>query len=823
MTRARKTAPKSEVSFKPKGNQFASRPFAQRIEEHEAPAGESRVSFSIADIDIFTRETVQPKLTHEMQQNVGMVQQGQMQEAGRVLQAKEEARPNRTGIPDRLKSGLEALSAMDLSGVRVHRNSPKPAQLNALAFTQGQEIHVAPGQEKHLPHEGWHVVQQMQGRVRATMQLKDGIPVNDDDGMEHEADVMGEGAIRLGIDSATVRSSICQQFLSVRETMRRRVQSDSGKVVQRQIKGLDEYSDYTKIPDQWFEAYKRDITNSCTHLTDGNLLYLYRHVRGKTPDSEGVIFLHKRGNHWDVKIGEKEYITKSDGSCALHAVDLADRVLNGESINPEVPYSADEVNLYNFRQVIFNQLVEEGPDESKKAIASGISNSEDVIGSGFGPDLSRLLNLEVQNKLEKSVLLRQEDIASLFDLAYTRLWKGMSLPKPSEAKKILKKKDFFSRVFPTLLEMMARALAIVFNTTNSGMQQSFEGEPYTKLLEECIRDSLQSFGTKKEAAAALHKIEVSPRARRGAKKRALPGRKLLPSHKSEMLKKKMNNPMFVRKLMKASQIARKRLTKSSSDIASLVAKGQSDLTSRQLSSRQKIAAFSAFKKRKTKEKSNLQFDIGSGNKTSFGKGGFQVKGLGTYLDEVRWFESKLKKWKCSEADLFAAMEERSRVELIRLTGNEQDANHLLRFADLQLLERWRGGPFGVGVAAWARAGYHGLVRFSQYILRMPLMEDGATTNVSETKEFDAPHNEELWKRQQQSTVEGIQQMMEIEIPPGGVYDERTRAYLEQAADESEKGEPSTPMIEASAEFMQSPRPYQNEDADIVMQEDIKTV
>ena len=96
-----------------------------------------------------------------------------------------EARPNRTGMPDGLKTGVETLSGISLDDVRVHTNSPKPAQLNALAYTQGTDIHVAPGQEEHLPHEAWHVVQQKQGRVQPTMQMKEGVPVNDDKGLEH--------------------------------------------------------------------------------------------------------------------------------------------------------------------------------------------------------------------------------------------------------------------------------------------------------------------------------------------------------------------------------------------------------------------------------------------------------------------------------------------------------------------------------------------------------------------------------------------------------------------------------------------------------------
>ncbi|MCP4366860.1 MAG: DUF4157 domain-containing protein [Deltaproteobacteria bacterium] len=101
---------------------------------------------------------------------------------------------NRTGMPNSLRTGLETLSGMDLSGIRVHSNSSKPAQLNALAYTQGQDIHVGPGQEKHLPHEGWHAVQQMQGRVKPTMQVK-GVSINDEKGLEAEADNFGKKAV----------------------------------------------------------------------------------------------------------------------------------------------------------------------------------------------------------------------------------------------------------------------------------------------------------------------------------------------------------------------------------------------------------------------------------------------------------------------------------------------------------------------------------------------------------------------------------------------------------------------------------------------------
>ncbi|MBQ7081323.1 MAG: DUF4157 domain-containing protein [Fibrobacter sp.] len=114
--------------------------------------------------------------------------------ANNVAQRAEAPRPNNTGMPDNLKSGIESLSGFSMDDVRVHYNSSKPATVRALAYTQGTDIHVAPGQEKCLPHEAWHVAQQMAGRVSPTTNIN-GMPVNDNAALEHEADVMGEMAV----------------------------------------------------------------------------------------------------------------------------------------------------------------------------------------------------------------------------------------------------------------------------------------------------------------------------------------------------------------------------------------------------------------------------------------------------------------------------------------------------------------------------------------------------------------------------------------------------------------------------------------------------
>lgn len=120
--------------------------------------------------------------------------------------------PNRTGLPNRLKAGIEQLSGMNFDHVRVHFNSKLPAQLDAHGYAQGSAIHLAPGQEQHLPHEAWHVVQQAQGRVRPTMRI-DGTAVNGDRGLEHEADRMGrQAAIGPGIHSNSNIAAASKQW-----------------------------------------------------------------------------------------------------------------------------------------------------------------------------------------------------------------------------------------------------------------------------------------------------------------------------------------------------------------------------------------------------------------------------------------------------------------------------------------------------------------------------------------------------------------------------------------------------------------------------------
>ncbi len=78
-------------------------------------------------------------------------------------------------IPDTVRGRMEAALGADFGDVRLHE-SPTARAMGAEAYTQGSEIHLAPGHgdlgshrgQELLGHELAHVVQQRAGRVPAS-------------------------------------------------------------------------------------------------------------------------------------------------------------------------------------------------------------------------------------------------------------------------------------------------------------------------------------------------------------------------------------------------------------------------------------------------------------------------------------------------------------------------------------------------------------------------------------------------------------------------------------------------------------------------------
>ena len=104
---------------------------------------------------------------------------------------------NLTGIPVQLKREMERRSGLSFDDVRVHYNSDMPARIGALAYTQGNRVHIGPGQERHLPHELGHVVQQKLGIVQDGKTMAAGRKLNTDPVLERQADDFARGNVPI--------------------------------------------------------------------------------------------------------------------------------------------------------------------------------------------------------------------------------------------------------------------------------------------------------------------------------------------------------------------------------------------------------------------------------------------------------------------------------------------------------------------------------------------------------------------------------------------------------------------------------------------------
>jgi len=113
-------------------------------------------------------------------------------------------------LPAGVRQKMEALFGQSFADVRVHVG-PHVSAMGAVAFTQGTDIHMAPGRyepstprgQAILGHELTHVVQQRAGRVRNP--FGGGVAVVQDRALEAEADRM---ARRAAEPSRSARATI---------------------------------------------------------------------------------------------------------------------------------------------------------------------------------------------------------------------------------------------------------------------------------------------------------------------------------------------------------------------------------------------------------------------------------------------------------------------------------------------------------------------------------------------------------------------------------------------------------------------------------------
>jgi len=261
----------------------------------------------------------------------------------------------------------------------VHRDSARPGRLGALAYTEGSDIYLGPGQAEHLPHEAWHVVQQRQGRVRPTGRAG-GRPLNDDGRLEVEADAMGHRAGTQPVGSArglTPAAPVSEP-----------------PVVQRVIAGLEWVRRDDDVLDDWVDAYLADVLHPHAHLYEADIVR-YLATVGLPEPWKVAQFKNDTGRHWDLKLlnrtpdgGPIVVQTMADGSCGAY---LIHAIVHRDTITADVAkYRAPDEYVLKVRRAI-QDLIRDDRREIKGRIRDEIANRPNVVETGFGPVLQQLL------------------------------------------------------------------------------------------------------------------------------------------------------------------------------------------------------------------------------------------------------------------------------------------------------------------------------------------------------------------------------------------------------------------------------------------------
>ena len=158
-------------------------------------------------------------------------------------------------LPQPVQQKMEAAFGTDFSDVRIHQG-PQAKSIKALAYTQGNHIHFAPGKydpnsqagQKLLGHELTHVVQQRAGRVPVPQGK--GTPINADPALEAEADELGAKA--AGGEQVTVAGAS--------SSLQRKSQRKSANTAP--IQRWPSFSQLTNKVKQGFNAAKNQVKRS---------------------------------------------------------------------------------------------------------------------------------------------------------------------------------------------------------------------------------------------------------------------------------------------------------------------------------------------------------------------------------------------------------------------------------------------------------------------------------------------------------------------------------------------------------------------------------
>ena len=303
---------------------------------------------------------------------------------------------NKTGLPDGLKLGMESISGLSLNDVKVHRNSDKPAQLQAHAYAQGTDIHLGPGQEKHLPHELGHVVQQKEGRVKPTVQLKDKVNINDDSGLEKEADILGEKAKNLGMSNeATPKTGILQ------------------------AKGFNAEIVQLALGDEKKKLRDEIMANSSTGPMYGKSGLSKQEERQMIADEAGDLENWELGSRDKKLTPEERERVAAEGASITEIRDLADEVtIYDEITGRPIGKVKDFIRNYAATQVskstwIKNEKGEPAYTVSSRNKALMTAASSAISAYDEGTEIAQQVQMMDKEKVKKSAKVAEQNLSNL--------------------------------------------------------------------------------------------------------------------------------------------------------------------------------------------------------------------------------------------------------------------------------------------------------------------------------------------------------------------------------------------------------------------------
>ena len=333
-------------------------------------------------------------------------------------------------LPGSLQAGIEALSGVALDDVRVHYGSARPAALGARAYTEAPRIFLGPGQQAHLPHEAWHVVQQRQGRVRP-LRGESGHPVNDDPVLEREATAMGARA------AAVVPSAVAVPVAAGIDP--------TTAVAQLSIPGLEDIKNAGDVPDEWVDRYLDDMVHPEAHLDHGDLV-AYLDMLDPTWHTNAYL-INETGDHWDVMLiapdgTEHRIDTLPNGSCGVYAV-LAIRHRATMFAEQEFPTKPVGAGVKPERVVkVRNDMrahIQGNREEIQRRILVEIHRNDFLELTGFGPGL--------QEALSKRILATSPTVSGNSGLTAPHSRPTLMKPEGAQPKEIREKENNELQVF----------------------------------------------------------------------------------------------------------------------------------------------------------------------------------------------------------------------------------------------------------------------------------------------------------------------------------------------------------------------------------------